>query len=116
MPHISLVFREVFWMVAAGLVAGMFASVLSANAIASQLFAVQPLDIRVFAATIASSLAFAAEPAKADAKPAAAPAAAPAAEAKPAGENPMANWKPKKVTKKDTKGIDALYAAADEVW
>ncbi len=38
-----------------------------------------------------------------------------AEDAKPA-ENPMAQWKPKKVTKKDTKGIDALYKTADEAW
>src|SRR6185436_19905289 len=65
----------------------------------------------VFAATMLSSLAFAAEPAKA-----AAPAAAPAADAKPAGENPMAAWKPKKVTKKDQKGIDELYKGVEEAW
>jgi len=56
----------------------------------------------VFAATLISSLAFAAEPAKADAPADAA--------------NPMAGWKPKKVTKKDTKGIDALYKASEEAW
>jgi hypothetical protein len=38
-----------------------------------------------------------------------------AEDAKPA-DNPMANWKPKKVTKKDTKGIDALYKTSDEAW
>ncbi|MBL8956364.1 MAG: DUF4440 domain-containing protein [Myxococcaceae bacterium] len=55
----------------------------------------------VLAATLLSSLAFAAEPAKADAKPA-------------EGANAMAGWKPKKVVKKDTKGIEALYKASEE--
>src|SRR4051812_38133678 len=62
----------------------------------------------VLAATLISGLAFAAEAAKpADAKPAATGDAA---------ANPMANWKPKKVTKKDTKGIDELYKQADDAW
>lgn len=40
-----------------------------------------------------------------------------AEDAKPAdAANPMAGWKPKKVTKKDTKGVDALYKASDEAW
>src|SRR5688572_29193185 len=64
---------------------------------------VSPMEKLVLAATLISSLAFAAEPAKADAKPADAAAGAPA-------------WKPKKVTKKDTKGIDALYKASQEAW
>ena len=44
--------------------------------------------------------------------------AALAEDAKPAdaNANPMANWKPKKVTKKDTKGVDALYKSAEEAW
>src|SRR5688572_13472770 len=56
----------------------------------------------VFAATLVSCLAFAGD--------------APAADKPAADANPMANWKPKKVTKKDTKGIDALYKASDEAW
>ncbi len=56
----------------------------------------------ILAAALVSSVAFAAEPAKADAKPA-------------DGAAPM-GWKPKKVTKKDTKGIDALYKASEDAW
>jgi len=54
--------------------------------------------------------AWAAEPAKA-----AAPAPA-AADAKPAdaAATPMPQWKPRHVTKKDTKGIEALYKASED--
>jgi hypothetical protein len=54
----------------------------------------------VFAVALVSSLAFAADPAK--------PA--------DAAGNPYASWKPKKVTKKDTKGIDAFYKDLEEKW
>src|SRR5437763_1927633 len=68
----------------------------------------------VFACCIVASAAFAADPAKPadpNAKPAD-PAAAKPAEG--AAANPMANWKPRLVTKKDTKGIDALYKECDD--
>jgi uncharacterized protein (TIGR02246 family) len=65
----------------------------------------------IFAASVLSCTAWAAEAAKpADAK------AAPAAEAKPADANAMAAWKPKHATKKDTKGIEALYKEVEEAW
>jgi hypothetical protein len=63
----------------------------------------------VFALSMIAAVAFAAEPPKGDTK-----AAPPAAAGGDAAANPMANWKPRQVTKKDTKGIEALYKICEE--
>ena len=56
----------------------------------------------VIAICFASCVAFAAD--------------APKADAKPADANPAVGWKPKKVTKKDTKGIEAFYKETQAMW
>lgn len=49
---VSLVLREVLWMVVAGAVIGVTAGLALSRAIASQLFGVQPMDAAIFASAV----------------------------------------------------------------